>query len=159
MEPCILLKFLTPVSGCFPRQPLQLPSVYSSARLERGWAQGESNQVQGHPPTDREWQPATGYTSHTPELSLSAPPLPPEFLLSGSLSVASHPESPLCSGNLSCVLKLVLASHSGLAFLYKACMSGLSVHVQVRSHSRPCPSGSLCPYSSPKALCHTFAGQ
>lgn len=111
-------------------------------------------------PTNRQGVAANHrlHLTHSRTQFLSPAPSP-ESLLSGSLSVVSHPESPLCSGNLSCVLKLVLASHSGLAFPYKACLSGLAVHVQVRRHSRPCPSGSLCPYASPKALCHTFAGQ
>lgn len=146
------------MSGCLPRQPTQVPSVSSSALLGRGRAQGESNQAQGHPQANREWLVTTGCILHTRTLSLGPTPSP-ESLLSGSLSVVSHPESPLCSGNLSCLLKLALASHLGLAFLHKACLSGLAVHVQVRSHSRPCPSGSLCPNCKSKALCPTFAGQ
>lgn len=149
--------FLTHVSGCLPRQPMQMPSV-SSPNLERGRAQGESYQAQGHPQANGEWLVTTGCILHTSTPSLSGPTPSPESLLSGSLSVASHPESPLCSGNLSRLLKLVSASHLGLAFLHKACLSGLALHVQVRSHSRPCPSGSLCPICSSKALCPTFSG-
>lgn len=158
MELCIPLKFLTHISGCLPRQPLRLPSVYSPTLLERGRAQGESYQVQGHPQANREWLPTTGCISHTRTQSLGPTPSP-ESSLSGSLSVASHPESPLCSVNSSGLLKRVLAFHTGLALPHRACLLGLAVRDQVRSHSRPCLSGSFCVFYGPKVLCPTFAGQ
>lgn len=123
--------FLTHASGCLPRQPLQMPSVFSPSLLGRGRAQGESNQAQGHPQANREWLVTTGCILHTRAPSLGPTPSP-DSMLSGSLSAASHPESPLCSGNQSGLLKFVLASHLGLALLHKACLPGLAVPVQIR---------------------------